>query len=208
MLGAGSWSSSRGRYKFDQTHAAVFHWVWEIPWGSSLTGPAGAILKGWQTNGVLTFRSGFPLNLLSGRNDLNTGADDNVIRPDRIADGRIDNPTRKLFYDPTAFQRVTCNIPERLDLCHFGNSGRNILNTPSQNNVNFSAFKNFQVSERFSVQFRAELFNAFNTPYFGAPRGIGFVSQDSIVPDTSRIGEVRSIRTDMRVIQFGLKLYF
>jgi len=74
--------------------------------------------------------------------------------------------------------------------------------------VDFSLFKNFQVAERFSIQFRTELFNALNTPYFGAPTNISFVSADSIIPDGSRMGEIRSLRSDMRVIQFGLKLSF
>jgi len=34
------------------------------------------------------------------------------------------------------------------------------------------------------MQFRSEFFNAFNTPQFGQPNGIGWVSNDSIVPDT------------------------
>jgi hypothetical protein len=36
-------------------------------------------------------------------------------------------------------------------------------------NVDFSAFKNFQVKERTSLQFRAEFFNVLNHPNFGQP---------------------------------------
>ena len=186
----------------------VVNFVWELPFGKNLTGAAAGFLKGWQSNGILTLRSGFPFNPTVGRSDLNTGGDGNPIRPDRIADGRLDDPTRKLYYDPNAFRRVTCRIPERPDLCHFGNSGRNILNSPPQRTFDFSVFKNFDVTERFKIQFRTELFNAFNTPWFGTPRNIGFVSQDAIVPDASRMGEVRGLRSDMRIIQFGLKLHF
>jgi hypothetical protein len=198
---------SRARYAFDQTHGAVIHWVWEIPFGQRLTGVAGGILKGWQTNGILTLRSGFPFTPTVGGGDLNTGGGDQ-IRPDRLSDGRLEHPTRERWFDPGAFRRVSCNIPGRLDLCHYGNSGKNILNSPGQRNVDFSIFKNFRITERFTLQFRSELFNALNTPYFGQPTNISFVSQDSIVPDGPRMGEIRSLRTDMRIIQFGMKLFF
>ena len=130
------------------------------------------------------------------------------MRPDRLKDGRLDNPTRQLWYDPTAFQRVTCNIPSRQDLCHYGNAGRNILVSPGQRSLDASAFKNFLITERVHVQFRAEFFNALNTPFFGQPNNLGFVSATSVVPDGPRVGEIRTLRTPMRIIQFGLKLYF
>jgi hypothetical protein len=196
---------SRGRRAFDQRHAALFHWLWELPFGRNLKGVPGAVLKGWQTNGILTLRTGFPFTPTVGA-DLNTGGGD--IRPDRLASGELENPTRRLWFDPSAFQRVTCLIPSRQDLCHFGSSGRNILDTPGQRNLDFSAFKDFQFTERYSLQFRAEFFNALNTPYFGAPNNLGFVSVNSIVPDAPRVGEIRSLRSNMRIVQFAVKFYF
>ncbi len=50
--------------------------------------------------------------------------------------------------------------------------------------------------------------NAFNTPYFGDPIGVSFLTTDSIVPDGARVGEIQSLRNPMRIIQLGLKLYF
>jgi hypothetical protein len=210
-------AGSRGRYAFDQTHSAVIHWVWEIPFGRTLKGVPGVLLKGWQANGILTLHTGFPFTPLEptavsgatglGSGDLNTG-DVDGNRPDRLRDGAIANPTRALWYDPSAFQRTTCNIAGRSDLCHYGNSGKNILNAPGQRNIDLSMFKNFRITERFALQFRAEAFNAFNTPYFNAPNNLSFVSTNSISPDGPRMGEIQSLRTDMRVIQFGLKLFF
>ncbi len=198
-------AGSRGRKAFDQRHAAVFHWVWALPFGKSLNGVPAVLLKGWQTNGILTLRSGFPFTPSQG-SDLNTA--DGNIRPDRLADGALENASRQLWFDPAAFQRVSCNIPSRLDLCHFGNSGRNILDTPGQRNLDFSAFKDFRLTERVSMQFRGELFNALNTPYFGAPTNLSFAGLTSVRPDGPRVGEIRSLRTDMRVAQLALKLYF
>jgi len=143
-----------------------------------------------------------------GGNDLNTGGDGTPIRPDRLQDGRLDGATRALWYDPSAFQRVSCNIEARPDLCHYGNSGRNIMTSPGQRNLDFSLFKNFSVTERFKGQFRTETFNLLNTPYFGQPNNLGFVSLSSITPDATRVGEIRTLRAAMRVLQFGLKFSF
>ena len=146
----------------------------------------------------------FPFTPSEG-NDLNTGSS---ARPDRVADGRRDSRDRQLMFDPTAFRRVTCNIPGRTDLCHFGNSGVGIIRDLPQHNLDFSMFKNFNITERFKLQFRSEFFNAFNTPYFGDPNNIGFISVNSTTPDAPRMGEVRGLRNPMRIIQFGLKLFF
>lgn len=194
--------ASRGRFRFDQRHNFVAHYVWELP-GGHMAGPLKHILGGWQSNGILSMRTGFPFTV--GGGTLNTGGGG---RPDRIADGRLEEPTRAKMFDPLAFRRVTCNIPGRQDLCHFGTAGVNILEAPAQHNLDFSFFKNFSVKERYKVQFRSELFNAFNTPYFGQPNGIGFSTNDSIVPDGTRMAEVRGQRTPMRIIQFGLKFFF
>jgi len=194
---------SRGRYRFDLRHNWITHFVWELP-GQNLQGPLKHVIGGWQANGILSIRSGFPFTVGQG-SDLNTGG---PVRPDLVGNPWLENPTRALWFNPMAFQRVSCNIAARPDLCRFGSAGYNILEEPGQRNLDFGLFKNFSVSERFKLQFRSEFFNAFNTPYFGTPIGISFTRTESIVPDGPRMGEIRSLRTSMRIIQFGLKLFF
>jgi hypothetical protein len=207
-------AGSRGPSLFKMTHNAVINFVWEIPFGRKLHGAPGFLLKGWQTNGIVSLRTGFPFTPLGNPSDLNTGADGTgmsgatPIRPDRLQDGRLSDPTRQLWFNPQAFQRVTCNIPGRLDLCHYGNAGRNILVSPGQRNLDGSIFKNFAVTERVKTQFRAEMFNAFNTPYFGQPNASLFVSNTAITPDAPQAGQITSLRGSMGIIQFGLKVYF
>ena len=199
-------SCDRGRFRFDQRHNLVSHWVWEMP-GQNLSGPLKHIIGGWQSNGIVSMRTGFPFTPTNPRGDLNVA--DSNIRPDRLADGALDNHTRKLWYDPTAFLRTTCDVPDLVaSRCHFGDSGYNILDTPGQANLDFGFFKNFNITETMKVQFRWELFNALNTPYFGAPGNISFSSSDTIVPDGSRNGEIRSTRTPARIQQLALKFFF
>ena len=196
--------ASKGLFRFDQAHVFVAHYVWELP-GAHLHGPLKYMLGGWQTNGVLSLRTGFPFTVTEGTGDLNIGS--GPARPDRIKDGRLDSGTRALWYDPTAFQRATCNIG-RPDLCHYGNSGVGIIRDPGQRNLDFSLIKNFNFTENKKLQFRAEAFNTFNTPYFGDPNNAGFSTVNSVTPDAPRVGEIRSLRTSMRIVQFGMKLFF
>ncbi len=199
-----NWRDGRGPLPFDRRHSSVGHWVWEIPYRRDGKGLAGAVLGGWQLNGILALRSGFPFSITQG-GDINTGG---PVRSDRIADGRLSNTSRTLWFDPSAFQRVTCNISSRQDLCHYGNSGVGILTTPGERRVDLSMSKNFRVVENVRLQFRLEAFNATNHPWFGQPNGVGYATVNSIKPDGTRMGEIRALETPMRSVQLGLKLYW
>jgi hypothetical protein len=194
----------RGRYNFDITHNFVAHYVWEMPFLNRFHGPAGWFLANWQMNGIVTLHTGFPFTATQG-GDLNTGS---TVFPDRNADGRLSNASRQLWFDPNAFTRVTCNIPTRQDLCRYGSAGKGILVTPGQRNLDASVFKNIPIRESVRMEIRAEFFNAFNTPYFGQPNGIGFVGTATTVPNAPRMGEIRALRSPMRIIQFGAKVFF
>lgn len=202
--------SSRAPQVFDLTHVTLFNFVYELPFLKTAKGVTHAVLGGWQINGILALRSGFPITITQP-NNLNTGIATRAVEfvPDRIADGRLDNATRQLWFDPSAFRRTTCLIPGRPDLCRYGNAGRGILRGPSQRNTDLSLYKNFQLPfgpEQMRLQVRFEAFNALNTPYFGNPQGIGFQSADTIVPDAPRMGEIRSLNASMRRLQLALKI--
>ena len=94
------------------------------------------------------------------------------------------------FFDTSKFVRN--------EIGTFGNSGRNILRGPRFFNADMSLLKDTRVTERVSVQLRAEFFNIFNTVRFNTPnRNVS----------SSQFGRITSAR-DPRIIQFGLKLLF
>jgi hypothetical protein len=199
--------ADRQRYGFDVTHNAVLNYVYDLPFFNNSRGVVRAILGGWQSSGVITLRTGYPFTVFGGT--LNTGFNS---YPDRVADGRLGSKaTRQLWYDPSAFRRTDCNIPNHPELCHYGNAAPDALVSPGAHNFDLSLGKNWtipQLGERGRLQFRAEAFNAFNTPQFGRPNGLSYASLDSLVPDGPRVGEIRSLRQFMRIYQMGLKLYF
>lgn len=66
-------------------------------------------------------------------------------------------------------------------------------------NFGLSLFKNLRLTETGTLQFRAEFFNAFNTPDFGLP-ATNF--------GAANLGQVAAQQNTPRQIQFGLKLIF
>ncbi|MBM3728594.1 MAG: hypothetical protein FJW40_24615 [Acidobacteria bacterium] len=199
--------ADRTRYGFDITHNAVANFVYDLPFLKNATGLAAGVLGGWQVSGIVTLRTGLPFTVLGG--NLNTGFNS---RPDRIADGRLfGSATRSRWYDPSAFRRTDCNIPNRADLCHYGNAGNGILVSPGTKTFDLSFGKNWKLpmlGDQGRLQLRAEAFNAFNTPQFGRPNGLGWAGLDSVIPDAPRVGEIRGLRNSMRIFQLALKIYF
>ena len=71
---------------------------------------------------------------------------------------------------------------------HFGSLGRNALRGPSYHNVDFSIFKDTDITEKLRLQLRAEVFNIFNHPNFSNPLLPSFAADmtSSIDPVTGR----------------------
>jgi hypothetical protein len=126
-------------------------------------------------------------NSNTGQSNLGFGAND---RPNLIGDARLSNPTPERWFNTAAFV-----IPP---FGSFGNSGRNILDGPGYQNLNFSLVKNTAIKENINLQLRAEFFNLFNHPNFGLP--------DNFLGSPS-FGSILSADSPRR-IQFGLKLVF
>ena len=115
--------------------------------------------------------------------------------PNRLRDGSLpgDQRTPDRWFDTSAFELPPLNT--------YGNAGANILDADGLINQDIALIKNFALrplGEGARVQFRAELFNAFNHPNFRGP---------SSNVQASTFGRVSST-LDARIIQFALKLHF
>ena len=113
------------------------------------------------------------------------------------------------WFDPLAFAPVVG--------ARFGTSGYNSLRGPRTANMDFSLYRTFKITDRFSAQFRAEAFNLTNTPHFANPganvsnlqlntdgsvRNLGGFTTVTSTSGTGRDG------VDERVFRFGLRLAF
>jgi hypothetical protein len=117
---------------------------------------------------------------------------------------------------------VTCGVDPSQAFCipapGQNGAGRNIFTASNYWNVDLGFIKTFPITERWRVQFRTELFNAFNHANFDNPRdaSVGSPSIRSSVfaqtccatvapPSTQTIVQTGE---SARVIQFALKLQF
>jgi hypothetical protein len=186
---------NRGNALTDIRHAFTFTSTYELPFGRGKRYLGGihrvgdAFLGGWQIAGIFSKLSGEPFTVTTSGGITNAGGAD---RPNRIGDGTLPADQRSIdrWFDVSAFQ-VQPNYT-------YGNSGRGILTAPGTTNLDMSLSKRFTITERFRVQFRAEAFNASNTPAFGNP---------AVNINTAGVGQIRSAGEPRR-IQFGLKLLF
>jgi hypothetical protein len=84
----------------------------------------------------------------------------------------------------------------------FGDSARNILKGPGIDTADVAIIKNWSALERYGLQFRWEMFNAFNHPSFGNPNA-------DASPNNASEGQITGIGSiQPRVMQGGLKLSF
>ena len=189
---------SRSVSSFDVTHYLTASGIYELPFGKGKrwlqSGPAAWALGGWQTNTILTARSGQPYNLAVIGDVANLGNNIswwNYARPNLVGNPRVANPTVQQAFNPGAF-----SVPS----LSFGNFGRNVLRTDHVAHVDFSLFKNFPLwNETSKLEIRAEAFNLFNIMNYGAP--------DALIGSPT-VGRISSVVLLPRQLQFAAKIVF
>jgi hypothetical protein len=187
----------RSRAPYDAGRQFVTNWDYVLPFGTH-TGAKGVILNSWQLGGILSASGGFPYTAWVGF----SRSFPSVARSDRadLAPGRSNNPILggpDKYFDPTAFQLQPVGI--------LGNVGEGTMTGPGLFTVDSSLSKNFKLTERIGMLFRAEFFNLFNHPNFSIPLNNIFISNGSI---SGSAGRIQSTAVNSREIQFGLKLSF
>ncbi len=185
-------NSNRGNSAYDVRHNFIFSGVYDLPIGKGRSymnhgGPIDWVLGGWQIGGILGLRSGRPFSPFVNGDLSNTGTQN---YPNRVGSGVAADANIDRWFDLAAF-----TVPAQYT---YGNSGRNILFGPGYANVDFKVGKSFSFKERYRVEFRCEMFNATNTPYFGLPNS---------TVNLPAGGQIRSAG-DPRDIQFGLKFVY
>jgi len=196
---------------FDARNRFVFSYYWEFP-VPKYEGFKGKALNGWAMSGITTFQSGFPIRITE-QDDIelqssfdfetpgqpNVGAPFHTINPRKLtcAAGTGTDPTTCTLinsgFNTDAFTEATV-APGTI-----GNAPRTVCCGPGINNWEFGFVKSTPIGERYKVDFRAELFNAFNHAQFFQP--------DGNTTDGTDFGRIKRAR-DPRLVQFALKFYF
>lgn len=185
--------SSRSRTTLSLSHLATINYGWDLPLDRA---PLPKLLvRGWRLNGITSIRSGFPLNINSGRDNFGSGQAlgqrPNYVGGD-IRAGADDYRTSNLhnYINRAAF------VPNAAR--QYGNLGGYVLTGPGAYTWDFSVFKNTAIREKATVQFRAEFFNVFNRANFSNPN-------TSLSAGT--FGRITGAGA-ARELQFGLKLLY
>ncbi|HSS97107.1 MAG TPA: hypothetical protein VLK33_08755, partial [Terriglobales bacterium] len=207
-------SFDRGLANFDVTHRLVISGIWKLPLDRPFRGGnnfARKLAEGWEVSGIASFQSGTPFTVFSGSGS--SGEDTFLERADQIGPLRTFAPkSTHTFNDPSGGPSSDCIsgkttgsfyfAPSSFScdnaLLTFGDSGRNIFRGPGRNNFDLTVGRTFGVGEGKTVEFRAEMFNAFNHAQFFNPDHQG---------GDANFGQITQARPP-RIIQLALKFYF
>jgi hypothetical protein len=196
---------------------------YQLPFGKSMTGIEGAIVKGWGANLSGSWQTGLPITAITAA--ANTSGLSPAQYLDQIGSGKLSNPTIhdwfKLtdFVQPamaTATNPFAVGGPAPAVTGTLGNQRVGQVFGPHQKRLDGSLFKDFPIKEQIRLQFRAEVFNLFNQTNFGQPTAsIAFTGTGPSAPvnlsgTRSTTGQINSMSTNwnQREIQFALKLLF
>lgn len=184
---------------FDHRNVTSISYVWVLPQYKNGPLVLRAIINGWQTAGIATIRSGNPLNVTVGADVSLAGLGSGVDVPVRTGGGYGNNAcgygtkattTCVSYLDPTAFSRPALGT--------FGNIQKDSFAGPRYVNWDGSVTRNFGITERTSLQFRAEYFNLLNHTNLGDP---------NTTQSSANFGRIMS-DISPRIAQMSLKVVF
>jgi hypothetical protein len=187
-------SLDTGPSDFDFRQVFVVSYVWQLPSLSKMNRLVREVAGGWEISGITSAQTGIPLTILAGvdRSQTGIGMDHGqLVNQNTYTSGACAGQAPCVnFLVPSAFA-----LPA---LGTFGNLAKGSLRGPGLLNFDMGIFKTFPITERWSFQFRAEFFNAFNRANFNAP---------GTTVSAGGFGSILSAR-DPRIGQLALKVFF
>ncbi len=198
--------AERGLSDFNVGNRLVVSPVYELPFGKNkaflANGFAGRVLGGFQLSGIYSFDTGRPFTISTTGN--RSGSIYGVDRPNIIGNPNSGPKSVAQFFNTAAF---TAN-----SYGQFGNEGRNTLIGPKYSDMDIAIQRALYLTERYSLQFRAESFDVLNHPNFLNP--LGTTSGEYIPTSPSNPANSNALfgkltaANDPRSMQFSMKVLF
>lgn len=190
---------------WDRPHRLVVAPIYDLPFGpgrkflNSTNPVVRGLVGGWETIATTIIQSGDPMNIptnvyLLGDPRLENRTWDRMFKTGVID---VNGTVRNVFPGESPVFAVRPPNSLRVTPTRYGNM-RNAWGTT----FNFSLIKNTKIREKMSCQFRAEAFNALNTPIFssdpdGSPTSTNF---GKIIRDNGQTNSPRNIQLGIRFI--------
>lgn len=196
---------------------------WDLPFDRAWQAGPKLLTRGWSLYPIVTWRTGFPLDVGAGLNTTNTDpgpAGDGapgLVRADLVLptvatynprpQQTINGNTGNYFFNPLAFsnsrllaldQTASTDAAMLNGMYTEGTLGRNAIRGPGLINMDLALSKHFKFSEKLDAELRMDAFNVFNHANFGNPNTNIF---------SSLFGQVTTTQGP-RVVQIALHLRF
>lgn len=213
------YSAEKADSALDRRHRFVISGLYELPFFKH-GGWKRALLGGFSFAGTLTFESGEKATVLSGI--------DSNLNGDAAGDRAIINPNGARGTSSTvpaltnSAGKIVGYLADNPNAEYIqagrgavATAGRNTLPLPGIENLDFSVFKNFALTETMRFQFRVDFYNAFNHPQYipGSPNIVAPIPTTA-VSNINTVGSASFNKPDEifssnpRVIQLGLRFNF
>ena len=215
-----------GSSDFDIRQRFVLSPIWQTPWFKTGRGFMTQALGGWNISGIFTMRTGIPFSFYDTSYLINYYAiprytpsapiAQRVVSGSPVQTSATSNTWVGLTAPPAA---MLGPLDPALGISDFGPypadmTGRNIFHGPGAWNVDLALQKDFKLTERFNLQFRAESFDAFNHHNFYVYNGDNYIYQGSgpvqAIEEKGGLGNAAlgGNHDERRFGQFSLRLTF
>jgi hypothetical protein len=210
----------------------TFTGTYELPFGQGRRylnhgSIVNTLLGGWDSTLVFRTQQGFPFTVSSNTATAATGSPNTAAYPYRVADpfkgggtpqssnSSISCPanakTRQNWFNPCAFadpplqSTITAPVTGASAIRPYLGSPRSQISGPGYERIDGTLTKNFPTFENEYLQFRADVFNLFNTPTWNVPSSTSTSSIGGLITGHRTLG---NYTPDQRFIQLALKYYF
>ena len=220
---------------FDTRQRFTFNSLYQLPFGKgraylNSNAVADAVAGGWSVNATFVAQSGnFFTVFPSGVNTASGGENTRAIKVgDAFSTGGTPAPgsgascpssakNHNNWYNPCAFTNPWDSttgahalgagdyVTDAATALNYLGGNRNVIPGPGYQRVNTSIFKNFSVYRENKLEFRADIFNLFNSPALGNPSNTGIGTQGGEITGTRSL---QNHAPDSRFIQLSAKYSF
>jgi hypothetical protein len=186
-----------GPAQYDIPNMFNMNFVYALHFFRQQQGFLGHALGGWQLAGLVYANGGLPLTVTTSADPAGLGLLDSAsaagARPNQVGNPNLGSSVhqRLHWFNTNAFTAVAPGSTP-------GNEHRGAVRGPGWQRWDLALYKSFRMTERASLQLRAETFNTFNHTNF---------SSVSTSNTSGTYGQVTGYR-DPRLMQFGAKLDF